>query len=326
MTAAIDGFLMSLVGGDLDSKLDALNAEWKRTAAQAELLERKVSIVTSLRDLSPLLPEVIRVPHRNRVPHRDRAPLHAPGRGMRFVDVEHCGIRMTMRMATRWPAERIAIIRRDYEGGRPIADMLHDLNTIAGEPIDAKKLGNFAFHRLGLRRPYSEGWKPPETTAIEPSAPVEPAPEPKVVHLAQKDDWAQRPTHPVPPPEARVAFSMIAPAPKPRLVKTVPQALPPNLGPPKLARALEMPVVPPVTLEPIEADFGTIKTMANLWGCLFRDEGDLNSLNGAAIRRGARPFRLVETKRRRRCLKCPKTFDDEGLDLPFCPSCRRKTA
>lgn len=85
------------------------------------------------------------------VPSREAPSSHLSGIGQRHGDVEHCGIRMTPEVAARWPAERIAIVRRDYETGKTFQAILDDLNAIAGEKIDRTKLKNFA-RRLKLHR------------------------------------------------------------------------------------------------------------------------------------------------------------------------------
>jgi hypothetical protein len=101
----------------------------------------------------------------------------------------------------------------------------------------------------------------------------------------------------------------------------------PNLGPPRLAKALELPPPLPASHELIKADAATIRATADLWGVVFRGRVDLWAVNKAAEKRGARPFELVDTidkPKRRQCLSCTAWFDSNGPHQRMCDHCAER--
>lgn len=126
----------------------------------------------------------------------------------------------------------------------------------------------------------------------------------------------------VPPKPAVTIIAPAPPVPKPK--PPPPPPVRPNLGPPRLAKALELPAaMPPATTEPIEADAATIRATVSAWGLGFRGEIDLPAINSAASRRGARPFRLIETtpSKKRKCLRCDRMFETKSKDNWLCVHC-----
>lgn len=263
----------------------------------------------------------------------------------RFEHVVVEGVRIWADLATRWTAERIRLIRRDYPTVRRVGEIIADLNALPGETITDSMLRPFVSTKMNLIRlgqpldPVHSAQPvmlttspdmPPETRAtlvkgleaggfaVEPDTRVIDAPP---LALGGLPSIPQEPPPHVPP---RPVFSIVAPAPPPKKPTPPPPVRTPELGPRLLAKALELPPEAPVSSEPIEADAATIRATVSAWGMGFRGEIDLKAVNDAAFRRGARPFRLMADatpKKRRKCLHCEKMFDAWGKDNWICDVC-----
>jgi len=247
--------------------------------------------------------------------------------------------------------ERVALLRemwfRPGTPGNPSpsrVEILAAINALPGGQIPEKHLAPYVIQwgisksarvrvpalRSGETVPPPNPVAPDITEETTEVLAVEPTPESFVFEVTAPEieaepefiaDAARRLGYPVEQPKGPT-FADLAVRKEP--YKPPPPVQRPNLGPPRLAKALTLPEATNLPMDPIDADAATIRATADLWGITFRGSVDLWAVNKAAEKRGARPFRLVETaqkSRQRHCMSCGKPFASEGPHNRLCSVC-----
>lgn len=236
------------------------------------------------------------------------------------------------RPALTWTPERKALLRALWLRDEPVADVLRQINGLAGPPIASVNALTVQVQKLRLRRPNgplktksrlprpahavrTPGDRSPHVWTAERMALLATSwgrQEPVDVirrglnHLAGRTIATD---HAVVVQAQKQGLRRVAPTPAPIAVVSVVPAVPPAALP--AARAMPPPassvrrftpapaplrVTPPADVTPLPADFSAVRNWASARGIEMQSRHDLAAVNSKRIALGLRPFALPERR------------------------------